>query len=258
MNIWDILIIALVAAALVLAVLNRKRKKGGCCGDCADCGGCAQAGGQELPPELRDLQGAWEPGHYGPRVEIAGDTYTQLWQAAPVLETRFRTRREGEKLLLLLERDGLRYAGSEKDYARVKAVWLENGALTVLEDFPITGESSEVLQPTRNSRYGNADPADELLPLLEGEWRCDEADMGFRIRDGRLYFHPEGLGEQGTPVILLRTRGDPMSTAELRDRDPAVRGLGMFGRMTLEGNVILAQVFICDGPTRELRFRKAD
>ena len=47
-------------------------------------------------------------------------------------------------------------------------------------------------------------------------------------------------------------------TAELRDRDPAVRGLGMFGRMTLEGNVILAQVFICDGPTRELRFRKAD
>ncbi len=43
MNLWDILIIALVAIAVVLAVcvIIRNKKKGkGCCGDCCQCSGC--------------------------------------------------------------------------------------------------------------------------------------------------------------------------------------------------------------------------
>ena len=46
MNIWDWVILALVAAALLLAVRRmRKRKKEGCCsGECSCCSDCAGTG----------------------------------------------------------------------------------------------------------------------------------------------------------------------------------------------------------------------
>jgi hypothetical protein len=44
MNLWDILIAALVIAFVILGIrsMARKKKSGGCaCGDCASCAGCA-------------------------------------------------------------------------------------------------------------------------------------------------------------------------------------------------------------------------
>ena len=45
MNIWDLLIVALLAAVVVFAavrIVKRKKRGKGCCGcDCASCGGCA-------------------------------------------------------------------------------------------------------------------------------------------------------------------------------------------------------------------------
>lgn len=44
MNLWDILIAALVIAFVILGIRSvaRKKKSGGCaCGDCASCAGCA-------------------------------------------------------------------------------------------------------------------------------------------------------------------------------------------------------------------------
>ena len=38
MNIWDILIVALLAAALLWAILRLKRRKGGCSCGCESCG----------------------------------------------------------------------------------------------------------------------------------------------------------------------------------------------------------------------------
>lgn len=40
MNIWDVIICAILALALVSAIaVCKKRKKGGCCGDCGKCAG---------------------------------------------------------------------------------------------------------------------------------------------------------------------------------------------------------------------------
>ncbi len=41
MNIWDILILAAIAAALILAAVRMKKRRGsGCSGSCAGCKGC--------------------------------------------------------------------------------------------------------------------------------------------------------------------------------------------------------------------------
>ena len=42
MNIYDIVILLLVAAGLVLAVRSviKQKKKGGCCGNCSSCRRC--------------------------------------------------------------------------------------------------------------------------------------------------------------------------------------------------------------------------
>ena len=44
MNLWDILIAALVIVFVILGIRSvvRKKKSGGCaCGDCTSCAGCA-------------------------------------------------------------------------------------------------------------------------------------------------------------------------------------------------------------------------
>ncbi len=44
MNNADIVILAVIALAVVLAVryMIKSSKKGGCCGDCGSCGGCSR------------------------------------------------------------------------------------------------------------------------------------------------------------------------------------------------------------------------
>ena len=49
------------------------------------------------------LDGAYEPTHIGPRVEIDGDNITILWQGGVTLSTTFKQKKWGDKLLLLLE-----------------------------------------------------------------------------------------------------------------------------------------------------------
>ena len=64
MNLWDVVLLAAVALAAVLAgrKLIRDRKHGGCacCGDCASCGrGCVTgaSGGRDTPPARRNPRG---------------------------------------------------------------------------------------------------------------------------------------------------------------------------------------------------------
>ena len=41
MNVWDIVIIATIAAVLILGFLiSRRRRKKGCSGNCSNCEGC--------------------------------------------------------------------------------------------------------------------------------------------------------------------------------------------------------------------------
>jgi len=47
MNVWDILILAAVAGAVILSLVSirRDRRRGGCCGSCGSCGArCADVG----------------------------------------------------------------------------------------------------------------------------------------------------------------------------------------------------------------------
>lgn len=42
MSLSDYLLIAGLICAVIgaIAIIRKQRKKGGCCGDCANCGGC--------------------------------------------------------------------------------------------------------------------------------------------------------------------------------------------------------------------------
>ena len=47
------------------------------------------------------LDGAWEErGVIGTRIEIKGDKLTVLWRSGVVLETKFKTERDGENIAL--------------------------------------------------------------------------------------------------------------------------------------------------------------
>ena len=44
MNIWDVLILAVIAAAVIFAVCRIRKGKSSCCdGNCEACAGCANA-----------------------------------------------------------------------------------------------------------------------------------------------------------------------------------------------------------------------
>lgn len=44
MNIWDIVICAVLAVAVFFAIRSavKQKKKGGCCGNCSDCQNCGK------------------------------------------------------------------------------------------------------------------------------------------------------------------------------------------------------------------------
>ena len=202
------------------------------------------------------LNGAWEPkGYIGPRVEIRGRKLVRLWRGSPVLETGFTTREEDGKLLLLLRDTELRYAGAGSPYASVKACWYADGALTFVDDFPITGESTDVLFPTDNSRYGNVTVVDrEMLPLLRGKWAA--RDWGFVLRfRGRVmeYGFGDELSER-EEIIALRSNGD--GEVSIRPRDPGKDGFRSFAPLRWQGGVLVTYIPVMDAPAQNLVFEK--
>ena len=203
------------------------------------------------------LNGAWEPrGYLGPRVEIQGRRFIRLWRGSPVLETTFTTEKEEGKLRLLLKKTELSYAGSDRSYATVKECWFADGAITLVDDFPITGESTDVLYPTANSRYGNVTLADrEMLPQLAGKWVSEDNDSFLMIRKGLLEFGYEDGPVHREEIAVVRSNTD--GEVRIVHRDPSRDGVGMYGPLRYEGGVLRTYIPVCDAPAVEIVFRKA-
>ena len=174
---------------------------------------------------ISELTGAWEePGVIGTRVEIDGSSFTVLWRNAPVLETSYTAEERDGAVLIKLEKTGLRYRNDVKDYAEVTGVSVRDGKLELRKHFPITGESTETLSRTQNSRYGNYDIVDGLLDAIQGEWKDENGFFTLKIEGNKL-----NLNERKTTVHMLSSR--PTGEIFIADSDPSVyewQGLSRF------------------------------
>lgn len=201
------------------------------------------------------LDGAWEPAFsVGPRVEIDGHTLIRLWRGAPVLETEFELVPDGERLTLTLTDNALRYSASSEPYATVKECWYENGALTFVDDYPISGESTEILVPTTNGRYGNVT---ELggVEQLQGTWVEDGGGYTLVFEDGVMRY---GYGDSAPSQVEIKiVENNSSGQRRIIDADPSKPdGVGIFGTMEWEGDTIRTYLPITDTVPERLVFRK--
>ena len=103
-----------------------------------------------------NLDGFWEEKYtIGTRIEIDGKNISILWRNYPVLQTKFKEKKENNRIYLILNDKAMRNKGATNPYATVKELYFENDKLTFVELFEIAGEKSQILEKTENSRYGN-------------------------------------------------------------------------------------------------------
>ena len=205
---------------------------------------------------ISDYYGFWEPSHLGPRAELDETYYTQLWRGAEVLKTTYKTEERNGKLFLLLKENGLRYTKTSGPYATIKECYFEGDTFTVLENFPISGDSTDTYKRTNNNRYGNFEIVDsDYLPLLEGIWSCDSAVL--KIQKNQLYFgyDKKDLNQsEGLPFTVLKCRyNDEIS---LHHINPSVDILHNYSRIIFRDNRLYATIPVCDAPSFEQVFVK--
>ena len=207
---------------------------------------------------MPELNGAWEPkGYLGPRVEIEGNKLIRLWKNHPVLETEFESKELSDRTGLMLKNRELCYSGSDKPYAVIKECYYQNGALVLVDDFPITGESRDELYKTGNSRYGNVTFEDEIvLPQIAGEWQCEGSGLCMAFNGNRMKFGYAGSLNDEAEIIAVHYRYDAEGIYYIVDQNPAREGVGMFGRICYRGGEIRTYIPICDASPAELVFRK--
>ncbi|MBQ7541571.1 MAG: hypothetical protein IJT44_04700 [Clostridia bacterium] len=201
------------------------------------------------------LDGAWEErGVIGTRIEIDGGRITVLWCNTPVLETVFKIQENGGELDLILKKNGLRYAGSAADYATVERIGYRDGALTLCEYFPITGESCTVLTKTENSRFGNYEIADGVLRELQGTWKTADGLYEIVVRRDELQWNGKKR-----KICVLRSKSpyEPQGRYLIADQDPAVCEWEGFSRFEYDGGRLTTRLFVCDAPGIDFVFEKA-
>ncbi|MBO6140271.1 MAG: hypothetical protein J6O40_00625 [Ruminococcus sp.] len=197
------------------------------------------------------LDGAYEPSYIGPRVEITGDLITVLWRSAPALSTRFTTIENGERVLLRLEDNALRNTPDSEPYATVKEIYFENDTLTVVNDYPISGESTEEMKRTDKSRFGDVNFATkELLPQVFGKWKCESFHAELSFAGDILQ------GMTKTRIVGLRYNYENGDRIYIKDADPARDRIDCFYNLYLEGGRLFATIDVSDAPSLTLEFAK--
>jgi len=226
--------------------------------------------------DLSVLEGAWETkGGRGARAEISGNRLIRLQDGAPVLAANFTVKQDGESLILQLAKNELRLSAKDAPYATVKSCVYEDGAL-IFTDSSDDGEDSAELHPTKNSRYGAVtDVSYEMLPQLAGRWEQEGGDAVLEFAGSTMTFGSASATEGTVNIIVVRNnrersaenkgtdgkRGNrPAKTAEngetprentgkkrtggaslrILDSDPAKKTVGIFDRLTLQGDTIRA------------------
>ena len=201
------------------------------------------------------LNGAWEErGVIGTRIEIDRKHITVLWRNAPVLQTTFRTRNAGEKTILILKKTGLRYVGATNDYADVTEIALQDDRLIFTKHFPITGESTETLEKTDRSRFGDVRFADkEILPLLQGVWTTPDRSEQLSFSKDRFTFNGQTVSVH---ILQSNDPGTDPTVYRIADADPAHYELLFFANMCYHAGEITAMIPVCDAPSVILHFHK--
>lgn len=202
-----------------------------------------------------ELNGNWEErGVIGTRIEIAKGKICVLWRNSPVLETSFTVKKDSEKLILKLKDNSLRYKGDSKEYATVKEISYEGGKLTFVEVFPITGESSEVLEKTENSRYGNYKIVDDrILPLLNGKWKSDDGFSEFTFSRGKLTLRGQTIKIHALQYNSSFDSGE----YKIVDDDPSKNDrIFDFINMKFSGGELTAVIPVCDAPSIVVVFHR--
>ena len=205
---------------------------------------------------IKDYYGFWEPSHNGPRVELDEAFYIQLWRGAEVLKTTYKTAEREGKIYIYPDETGLRYTATSDPYATIKECFFENDTLVVIENFPISGDSTDIYKRTKNNRYGNYEIVDiQYLPFLEGIWSCGSAML--KIQKDKLYFgydedslkHSDAL-----PITVLKCGyNDEISIHHL---NPSVEMLHNYNRIEFRDNKLYATIPVCDAPSFEQIFEK--
>lgn len=199
------------------------------------------------------LCGAWEePGVIGTRLEIEGDRLTVLWRSSPVLVTEFKLDNIlDDEYDLVLKDNKLRYSESEGPYAEITGIRHTGEGLEFTEYFPISGESSALLKKTDNSRYGNYNVREDLLPQLEGTWREEGRGAEFTIKNSVFKMYGGS-----TEITLLEPRSAYSNTFKIAAKDPSVHEFGGFFGLEFTGDAIVGRPAILDGPSVTLVFTK--
>lgn len=201
-----------------------------------------------------ELNGAWEErGVIGSRIEIDGRRITVLWRNEPVLETTFKTEETENGLELRLKSTGMRYAKAVTDYAQVTRITYSDGRLEFVEYFPISGESRTVMTRTENSRYGNYEIVDDVLPQLQGKWKTDNDYMELVIRRDEL-----SMNGRKTRIHVLRSKNpnEPQGQYLIADQDPSVYEWEGLSRFEFDGERITTRMLVCDAPSVRYVFEK--
>jgi len=207
------------------------------------------------------LEGYWEPGNRGTRVEIHEDEMTVLWLNRPVLVTKFTVTKENEEYVLHLQKNGLRYAADAKDYATVTGCSLKDGKLYFSKHFPISGPSDEVLSKTTNSRYGNVDIiTDQALPRLQGIWRTIDGSHSIKIQGNTLSIRfREYDWEKPEKIAVVRYRWEQNPERfRIVNQDPAQEYICHLTEFRHENGKLITCMPVFDAPRADMVFVKIE
>ena len=201
-----------------------------------------------------ELSGNWEePGVIGSRIEIQDDKITFLWQSGVVLTTTFTAEETEDGCIeLQLQQNGLRYAGSDRDYAAVQQLYYQNGKLHYVKLFPITGLSEEVLSLTDRSRYGYVTINDNLLAEVQGTWKDTfSGEAAFTIMGDQMTLDGQTFPIHAA-VNRYKNRGEEFAIIH---QDPAIHEVGYYIEMIYLNGAIKGYLLVCDAGVHEVTFR---
>ena len=201
---------------------------------------------------LNQLIGAWEePGVIGTRIEIDKKNILVLWMNTPVLETKYSIVKDGDEYILKLNKDELKYTQDATPYAIITRLSYKDERLTFSKNFKITGESTDILRKTANSRYGNYEIVDnQFTKELSGLWRSDEFSYELKFSKNKV-----SNNDSTIKYHVLQNKSYPQEYT-LVDEDTSKRGLFEFINVKYTQNIIEATIPVCDAPSIVIRFKK--
>ncbi len=201
-----------------------------------------------------ELNGAWEErGVIGTRIEIDYPRITILWRNSPVLETKFKVNESEGCLELVPNENSMKYRNDSKPYAYIKRITCQDCRLKVVKDFPISGESIEIMEKTEQSRYGDYTIADEILDELQGKWKEPGGFFTLKFKGNTLT-----VNGKSTKIHVLHANWEAPDIYKIADEDPSVYDVLFFGSLTYHHGILTAQIPVYDASPMIMEYRRVE